>query len=475
MSTTTDTTSPTTTSGTFDFDLFVIGGGSGGVRAARMAATRGARVALAETARMGGTCVNVGCIPKKLYSFAGHYGEGFAEARGYGWQLSATPSLDWATLKTARAKEIARLNGIYESLMTNAHVHRLQGHASLAGAHTVQVRAADGSTTRHTAQHILIATGGTPSVPDIPGRELVITSNEIFDLPAFPQRLAVVGGGYIGCEMASIFHSLGAQVTLIHRGSQVLRGFDEEVRNFTAEEMRKHGVQIRLGSDVQHISKTSSGSLELTLSDGHTLQVDTVLYATGRRPLTDGLGLQALGVRQQKNGAIEVNDHFATNVPGIYALGDVVGRKELTPVALAEAMTLVDHLFGPSAGQAPRTMSYDNIPTAVFTHPSIGTVGLGEEQARALGRPIRVYRSDFRPLRHTLSGSNERTLVKLIVDDASDRVLGLHMVGAEAGEIIQGFAVALQCGVTKAQLDATLGIHPTSAEEFVTLREVSRR
>ncbi|RMW98853.1 glutathione-disulfide reductase [Allofranklinella schreckenbergeri] len=462
----------------FDFDLFVIGGGSGGVRAARMAAQRGARVALAESDRMGGTCVNVGCIPKKLYSYAAHYAAAFEEARGFGWQLPAPATLDWAALKAARAKEITRLNGVYEGLMEKAGVQRLQGHASLAdngAAHTVQVRSADGAAASYTARHILIATGGTPFVPeDLPGRELAITSNDVFDLPAFPRRLAVVGGGYIGCEMACIFHGLGAQVTQLYRGEQVLRGFDDEVRAFAAEEMRKQGIDLRLNTDVRAIEQGAQG-LTLTLSDGSRLPVDAVLYATGRRPLVDGLNLPALGIAQRRNGAIEVNDRFETSASGVYAVGDVVGRKELTPVALAEAMALVDALFPPPQGQEARRMAYDNIPTAIFTHPPIGTVGLSEEQAREGGRAIRVYRSDFKPLKHTLSGSSERTLVKLIVDDASDRVLGLHMVGADAGEIVQGFAVALQCGATKAQFDATLGIHPTSAEEFVTLREVSRR
>lgn len=463
-----------------DFDLFIIGGGSGGVRAARFAAQRGARVALAEAARMGGTCVNVGCIPKKLYSYGAHFAEAFGQARGYGWQLPGQPALDWAALKAARAREITRLNGIYEGLMTSAQVQRLQGHASLLDAHTVQVRGADGHTTRHSARHILIATGGAPVRPDVPGAELALVSDDIFDLPTFPERLVVVGGGYIGCEMASIFNGLGAHVTLLYRGEQVLRGFDGEVRDFTAAQMRQHGVDIRVRTDVTRIEADGKddckegGSRRVHLSDGSVLEADAVLYAAGRRPLTDGLGLEAVGVRQGRGGVIEVNAQFQTSVPSIYALGDVVGRLPLTPVALAEAMALVDHLFGP-AGQAPRQMDYDNIPTAVFTHPPIGTVGLSEEQARERGQPIRVYRSDFRPLKHTLSGSAERTLVKLIVDDASDRVLGLHMVGADAGEIVQGFAVALKCGATKAQFDATLGIHPTSAEEFVTLREVSRR
>lgn len=457
----------------FDFDLFVIGGGSGGVRAARFAAQRGARVALAENQRMGGTCVNVGCIPKKLYSYGAHYAEAFAESAGFGWRLPGTPTLDWELLKANRAKEITRLNGIYEGLMTGAKVLRLQGHARLLDAHTVEVALEGGTAVRHHARHILIATGGTPFVPDVPGRELAVTSDDMFDLPVFPQRLAVVGGGYIACEMASIFHGLGAQVTLLYRGEQILRGFDDEVRGFTAGEMCKHGVDLRTHADVARI-EAAGAARRVHLKDGSAIEADVVLYATGRRANTAGLGLDALGVRRSPSGAIEVDEHFATSVPGVYAIGDVVGRLELTPVALAEGMALADRLFGPAPGQAARTMDYGNIPTAVFTHPPIGTVGLSEQQARERHGAIRVFRSDFKPLRHTLSGGTERTLVKLVVDAKTNRVLGLHMVGADAGEIVQGFAVALKCGATKAQFDATLGIHPTSAEEFVTLRQVSR-
>ena len=459
----------------FDYDLFIIGGGSGGVRAARFAAQRGARVGLAESGRMGGTCVNVGCIPKKLYSFAAHYAEAFADSRGFGWQLPGQPTLDWETLKAHRAQEISRLNGIYDGIVAGAGAKRLIGHASLVDAHTVQVRGEGGVEQRATARHILIATGGQPFVPQFPGSDLVVVSDDMFDLAVFPKRLVVVGGGYIGCEMASIFHGLGAEVTLVYRGEQVLRGFDEEVRNFTAAEMTKAGVTIRTGTDVQSIEALADGARRVQLTDGSALDADVVLYATGRRPHVDGLNLAAVGVRQGKNGHIEVDEHFASSVASIFALGDAVGRKDLTPVALAEAMALVDHLFGHAPGKPPREpIDYALIPTAVFTHPPIGTIGLGEDQARAKYGDIRVFRSDFKPLKHTLSGSTERTLVKLIVDAKTDRVVGLHMVGADAGEIAQGFAVALQCGATKAQFDRTIGIHPTTAEEFVTLREVSR-
>jgi glutathione reductase (NADPH) len=452
----------------FDFDLFVIGGGSGGVRAARMAAQRGARVGLAEVAEMGGTCVNLGCIPKKLYSYAAHFAESFEESHGFGW-VGEAPVLNWDTLKSNRGREISRLNGIYVQLLKSAGVHILNGWATLVDAHTVEVGGQ-----RHSAKHILIATGGKPSIPEFPGSEHVISSNEMFDLSPFPKRLLVVGGGYIACEFASIFNGLGSQVTQLYRGHQVLRGFDEEVRAFIAGEMAKSGVTLHLNTDVAAIERTEGG-LQVRLLDGSHITVDSVLYATGRVPLVEGLGLGAAGVKQGKGGAIEVNAQYQTSVPSIYAVGDVTARVQLTPVALAEAMVVVDALFGPTEGKAPRGMSYDFIPTAVFTHPNIGTVGYSELEASEKFGKISVYKSDFKALKHTLSGSTERTLMKLIVEDATDRVVGLHMVGADAGEIVQGFAVAMKAGATKAVFDATIGIHPTMAEEFVTMREALKR
>ncbi len=454
----------------FEFDLLVVGGGSGGVRAARMAAQRGARVALIEAQAMGGTCVNVGCIPKKLYSYAAHFAESFEESHGFGW-VGAAPTLDWSALKAARAREITRLNGIYLQLLKGAGVQIIEGWATLVDAHTVEVAGQ-----RYSAQNVLIATGGTPSVPDIAGREHVITSNEIFDIEPFPKRLLVVGGGYIACEFASIFNGLGAQVTQLYRGAQVLRGFDDDVRHFISAEMLKAGVDLRLNTDVTNITRTPSdtknvGPLWVHLDDGSALEVDAVLYATGRVPNVEGIGLETLGVAQKDDGAIQVDAQYQTSVPSIYALGDVTARLQLTPVALGEAMALVDHLLGPVTGKTPRTMSYDFIPTAVFTHPNIGTVGFSEADARAQFGQISVYKSEFKALKHTLSGSTERTFMKLLVDDASDRVVGLHMVGAEAGEIVQGFAVAMKAGATKAVFDSTIGIHPTAAEEFVTMRE----
>ncbi|WP_332778104.1 glutathione-disulfide reductase [Polaromonas sp.] len=451
---------------TFDFDLFVIGGGSGGVRAARMAAQRGARVALAEAGAMGGTCVNVGCIPKKLYSYAAHYAESFEESHGFGW-VGTAPQLDWELLKANRAREISRLNGVYLQLLDSAGVQTLRGWATLLDAHAIDVAGQ-----RYTAQNILIATGGAPTIPDVPGRELVVTSDDMFDLNPFPKRLLVVGGGYIACEFASIFNGLGAQVTQVHRRDKLLTGFDDDVRRFLASEMSKTGVKLQLGAEVAAITQTAEG-LRVDLKDGSQgpFVVDTVLYATGRRPNTRGLGLEDAGVAVNAHGAIEVNERYQSSVASLYALGDVTARLQLTPVALGEAMVVVDQLFGPAAGKAPRSMSYDFIPTAVFTHPNIGTVGYSEAEAREKFASISVYRSDFKALRHTLSNSTERTLMKLLVDDASDRVVGLHMVGPDAGEIVQGFAVAMKAGATKAVFDSTIGIHPTAAEEFVTMRE----
>ena len=443
-----------------EFDLFVIGAGSGGVRASRMAAQRGARVAVAEDAPLGGTCVNLGCIPKKLYAYASHFAEAFEESHGFGWSGPA-PSFDWNLLKANRAREISRLNGIYGKLLVDAGVTVLNGRARVISASEVEV---NGRVYR--AANILVATGGRPVVPVLPGHELAITSNEVFDLAEFPRRLVVVGGGYIACEFASIFRGLGAQVTQLYRGEQVLRGFDDEVRNFLAAEVRKKGIDLRTNADVERIER-AAGGLTLALRDGSTLAADAVLYATGRSPNTAGLGLGDIGVALSPNGAVHVDAHYATNVAGVHALGDVIDRVQLTPVALAEAMALVDRLFG----QGLRSVDYGLIPTAVFTHPNIGTVGLSEAAARERYGAVRIFRTDFKPLKHTLSGSTERTLMKLVVDAASDRVVGLHMVGADAGETVQGFAVAMKAGATKAQFDATVGIHPTAAEEFVTLRE----
>ena len=368
---------------------------------------------------------------------------------------------DWATLKANRAREIARLNAVYASLLVQAGVLVVPGRARVLAPDAVEVGGR-----RFRARHILVATGGQPVDATGAGSGLSVSSDQIFDLDVFPDHLVVVGGGYIACEFASIFRGLGAKVTQLYRGEQILRGFDDDVRTFIAAEMRRRGVDLRVRSEVRAIERRAQ-RLSLTLQDGSLLVADQVLSATGRRPNTADLGLQEVGVALAPNGAVIVNEHYASSVPGIHAVGDVIDRIQLTPVALAEAMALVDHLFG--TGQ--RRVDYELIPTAVFTHPNIGSVGLSETAARAQFGALRVFKSDFRPLRHTLSGSAERTLMKLVVDEASDRVVGLHMVGPDAGEIVQGFAVAMRAGATKAVFDATIGIHPTAAEEFVTMRE----
>ena len=444
----------------FDFDLFVIGAGSGGVRAARMSAAKGVRVAVADDKALGGTCVNVGCVPKKLYTYASHYGHDFHDAAGFGWELEQ-PKFNWPTLVANKKTEISRLNGIYGNMLENSGVEILQGFAHITGPNEVSV---NGKT--YTAKHILVATGGKPFVPHTEWAEHVITSDQVFDLEEFPQRLFVVGAGYIALEFACIFKGMGAKVDVTYRGDSVLRSFDEDVRQFMDQELAKQGIDIHYNSNIENITKTDTGLL-VQLDNGYEHEVDQVLMAIGREPRLTNVGLDKVGVEQNANGTIKVNDVFQTNVPSIYALGDVIGGMELTPVALAEAMTLVDHLYGDDQ----RRMDYDNIATAVFTQPNIGTVGLTEQQARERYEDVQIFRSEFRPMKHTLSGSNERNLMKLIVDADSDRVLGVHVVGDAAGEILQGFAVALKCGATKAQFDQTIGIHPTAAEELVTMRE----
>ena len=444
---------------TYDYDLFVIGAGSGGVRAARMSAQYGARVAIVEERYLGGTCVNVGCVPKKLLVYGAHVHEELEDAAGFGWSIPPA-RFDWPTLIRNKNAEIQRLNGIYANLLKNAGVRILEGRGVLLDAHTVQVNGQ-----RHTAQHILVATGSWPSKPDVPGMEHAITSNEAFYLERLPGRVAIGGGGYIAVEFAGIFNGLGSRVTQLYRGPLFLRGFDDDARRFLAGEVRKKGIDLRFGTNFKRLDKLPDGTLRATLSDGSTLDADTVLCAMGRAPNTRGLGLAEAGVQLKDNGAIAVDAHYRSNVPSIHALGDVIDRVQLTPVAIAEAMVLSKHLFG--GGAAP--LNYANIPSTVFSQPPLGQVGLTEAQAAQRHR-IQVFVSEFRPMKHTLSGRDERTLMKLIVDQDTDRVLGAHMVGPEAGEIIQGIAIALTCGATKAQFDATVGIHPTAAEEWVTMR-----
>jgi glutathione reductase (NADPH) len=429
------------------------------VRASRFAAAYGARVAVAESGRFGGTCVNVGCIPKKLFAYAAHYREDFEVARSFGWTLGE-PRFDWPTLVANKDREIARLNGVYEGALTRAGARILRGRARVLDPHTVEVNGE-----RHTARHILVATGSWPQVPAIPGRELAITSNEAFFLEKLPRRALVVGGGYVALEFASIFNGLGVQTTLAYRGARLLRGFDAELGDRIAEEMRRKGVAIRLNASP---AKLEPG-VRATFEDGATLEVDLALFATGRKPNTAGLGLEAAGVQLAGDGAVVVDACSKSSVDSIHAIGDVTNRLNLTPVATAEGMALAKTLF---RGE-PTPVDHDSVPTAVFADPNLATVGLSEERARERFGTVDLYKASFRALKHSLGARAERTFMKLVVDAATQRVLGAHMIGPDAGEIIQGIAIAVKLGATKAQFDATIGIHPTAAEEFVTMRERS--
>ncbi|MEP7156346.1 MAG: glutathione-disulfide reductase [Betaproteobacteria bacterium] len=443
----------------YQYDLFTIGAGSGGVRASRMSAGFGAKVAIAESTYLGGTCVNAGCIPKKLFSYAAHFHSDIEDAVGFGWANDGV-HFDWKTLVANKDREIARLNGVYERILTGAGVNILRGHASLVDQHTVEINGE-----RITSKNILLATGGAPVKPDIPGSELAITSDEFFHLESLPRRVLVIGAGYIAVELASIFNGLGAHTTLLYRGQLPLKAFDADLGTFLAAEMRKKGVHMRHGNGIERIDKVAGG-LALKQPGGEIIEADCILFATGRAPRIHGLGLESLGITLSKKGGVKVDEHYATNVPSIFAIGDVTDTLALTPVALAEGMVVADQLFN----EGKRQLSYENIPTAIFSHPNVSSVGLSETLARERGFEVKIFKSDFRALKHTLSGRDERTFMKLVVDVATDRVLGAHMVGHDAGEIIQGIAVALNCGATKAQFDATLGIHPTVAEEFVTMR-----
>lgn len=442
-------------------DLFVIGGGSGGVRAARFAAGFGARVAIAESGRFGGTCVNVGCIPKKLFSYAAHFHDDFHDAADFGWTVGET-RFDWPTLRANKDREIARLNGVYERLLANAGVEILRGHARLLDANTVEV---GGS--RWRAKTILVATGSRPQMPTIPGAEHAVSSDAVFTLERLPRRAVVVGGGYIALEFASIFGGLGVETTLAYRGARLLRHFDAELGERIAEELTKKNIRVRLNAAPLSIARDASGALEVGFSDGDPVTADLALFATGRVPNTRDLGLEAAGVRCARDGRIVVDRFLKSSVDSIYAIGDVANEHNLTPVATAEGMAVARTLFN----NEPTPMDYENIPTAVFSNPNLATVGLSEAAARERYAAVDIYRTSFRALKHTLGETDERLFMKLVVDRASTRVVGAHMIGPDAGEIIQGVAIAVKLGATKAQFDATIGIHPTAAEEFVTLRE----
>lgn len=444
----------------FDFDLFVIGAGSGGVRAARISASHGARVGICEYSRVGGTCVIRGCVPKKLLSYAAHFAEEFEDAAGFGWDL-AEPRFSWSKLIANKDKEIDRLNAVYLRLLDDANVTLYSEHGKLLDAHRVQVGDQVVS-----ARKILIATGGRPWQPEIPGVELSITSDEAFHLKELPARVIVVGGGFIACEFASIFNGMGSDVVQIYRGDQILRGFDQDVRDTLAREMQKKGIEIRLNDNVAALRKSDQGRIVATLENGDELEVDTVMFATGRVPNVGNLGLLDAGIEVRVNGEIVVDEFSRTNVAGVFAVGDVTDRLNLTPVALMEGHAFADTEFGGT----PRAVNHEFVPMAVFSHPPVATVGHAEEEARERYGELRVFKSEFKPMKHTLSGRDERTMMKMLVQASTDLVVGLHIVGMDAPEILQGFAVAIKSGLTKRQFDATIGIHPTSAEELVTMR-----
>lgn len=445
-----------------EFDLIVIGGGSGGVRCARIAAKLGAKVACIEERFWGGTCVNVGCVPKKIYAMGSEFSYLAERAAGFGWSVDGVRH-DWTALHGTMHKEVTRLSKIYDNLLSNAGVERLWGRARLIDRNTVQV-----GERVFSARNIVIATGSQPSKPHFDGAEHVLNSDGFFDLTALPKRSVVIGGGYIAVELAGILAAAGSETTLVYRGDCVLRGFDREVREHTQQCLMQRGVRVRTETDVKKVD-LSDGSIRVLLNDATELRTDSVFAAIGRVPNSRCLGLEAVGVRLDEIGAVVVDEHYQSTVPGIFAVGDVLHRKPLTPVALAEGMYVANWLFG----DKPQAVRYDTLATAVFSQPSIGCVGLTEEQCKTRGAPFKIFRSRFTPMSNAFNAAPEKVLLKILVDAASDRVVGIHMVGDHAAEIMQGFAAAMTCGVTKQQLDSTIGIHPTVAEELVTMREVS--
>lgn len=444
----------------YEFDLLTIGAGSGGVAGSRRAAAYGPRVGIIEEARIGGTCVLRGCVPKKLLIYGVDIADTLADAAGFGWSIDGA-SLDWRKLIAAKDNELDRLHGIYVSMLDKAGVARIEGRGVLVDPHTVQV-----GDRRVTAERILIATGGWPTVPDTPGKELMITSNEALDLKNLPERIVIYGAGYIAVEFAGIFRAAGCTVDLVFRGDQVLRGFDGEVRAHLTDALTARGINLLPGRTIASVAEEGAAR-RVTLSDGSVILAGQVMAATGRAPNTKGLGLEAVGVQTGTQGEIIVDNWSRTSVPSIYAVGDVTNRFNLTPVAIAEARAVAETLYN----QNPMSVFENIVPTAVFSRPEVGTVGLSEEAALAAGHTLDIYTTRFRPMKNTISGRAERTFMKLVVDQPSQRVLGAHMVGPDAAEIVQGLAVALTCGATKQQFDRTIGLHPSAAEEFVTLRD----
>lgn len=444
----------------YKYDLFVIGGGSGGIRAARMSANMGAKVALAESRHLGGTCVNVGCVPKKIFVYASHFSEECKNAEGLGWSIN-NKNFAWQKLIANKNQEIQRLNAVYEKNLNNANVEILNGKAKIKDSHTVEINK------QHiTAKNILIATGGWPSIPDISGKEHIISSNEVFFLKELPKEIVIVGGGYIAVEFAGIFNGLGVKTTLLYRGSLFLRGFDSEVRKILADEMKKKGIKIKFDSNLYKIEKLKNNFIA-TLETGEQINTEQILYATGRKPMSNELDLEQIGINTDENHAIKINAYYQTNIKSIYAIGDVTNRINLTPVALAEGEILAKRLFA----NITTKVDYENIPSCIFSQPNLATVGLTEKQAFEKYKDIAVYKTKFTPMKYSLSNNNEKVFMKLIVDRKSDLVVGAHMLGSDAGEIIQGIAIAIKAGATKKVFDSTLGIHPTTAEEFVSMRE----
>ncbi len=445
----------------FDYDLFVIGAGSGGVRASRVAASHGARVAVAEEFRIGGTCVIRGCVPKKLLVYGSQFAEDLDHAGSYGWTLGER-SFDWATLRDFVARDVDRLEKAYTTTLDNNKVEHLHERAVVTGPNSLRLA----SGREVTAKFILVATGAWPVMPDIEGAEHCITSNEVFHLPELPRRVLIQGAGYIAMEFAGIFNALGSQVMVVNRSDQILRGYEMALRDRLLQITMSRGIEYRFNSPIQKVEKRADGTYCVTTKGHDPMTVDLVLIATGRRPKTDGLGLESAGIELGENGQVPVDEYNRTSCPSIYAVGDVTDRVQLTPVAIREGHAFADGVFG----GAPRTVDYDAIPNAVFSQPPLAGVGLTEEQARGQFREIRVFTSDFRPMKNMFSERPERGLYKLVVDVATDRVLGVHMIGPEAPEILQAAAIAVKAGLTKAQFDDTMALHPSMAEELVLMR-----